>query len=87
MAGSAEQDNRVQIPNGTAAVNVRTYLQDESRSLEQSGKAEDISGRNPRIVHKSEDLQNEDPPFSAEIRRIVCHGNTAVVPFSGATVL
>ena len=43
MAIPAEQDNRVKIPNGTAAVSAQDDLDlGENRSLEKSGKASKI---------------------------------------------
>ena len=48
MAQLAEQENRVKIPDGTAAVSAEGDLLGENRSLEQSGKAEEIRrGSNP----------------------------------------
>ena len=40
----AEQDNRVRLPNGTAAVSSLVSLLGESQSLEQSGKAKRYVG-------------------------------------------
>jgi len=40
MALLDEQENRVRIPNGTAAVCAKTHSLDESQSLGRPGKAE-----------------------------------------------
>ena len=74
---SAEQENRVKIPNGTAAVSAEVPSFDESRSLKQFGKAEGIVELLLRM-RKSEDLRT---CFNAPRNTVAqCHGKSAVVP-------
>ena len=55
---SAEQDNRVKIPNGTAAVCGMMFSYGESQSLGKPGKAESIAGvpsaEKPRVRRPTE---------------------------------
>ena len=65
MAPAAEQDNRVKVPDGTAAVCAEVRSFGESRSLGKPGKAEQNVGVHPH-KHKSEDLRSVlSSPFCA----------------------
>ena len=81
MAQAAEQDNRVQIPDGTAAVSAEGTL-GESQSLDifREGEAP-VQVCNHLHRHKSEDLRISYLPFPACIRETPLSRKTAVAPF------
>jgi hypothetical protein len=66
---AAEQDNRVQIPNGTAAVSVMGRLFDESQSLgDREGKAL-RKGRNLLCKNASQKTYESDSPSFCAVRK------------------
>jgi hypothetical protein len=87
MASSAEQDNRVRIPDGTAAVSAQVPSFGESRSLDEirEGRGQ-RRGPQPHR-HKSEDLRDGVSPALCVYTERVCHGKTAVAPIFGATAI
>ena len=87
MAVSAEQDNRVKIPNGTAAVNAELVLGRKPVTGSNSGKARiGAGGCNPSYRHKSEDLRKWILRPSRDYEGCVCRRKPAAAPNMGAAV-
>ena len=73
----AEQDNQVQILNGTAAVSVFRFPFGESRSLEKSGKAGDPGSSLPKAQVRRPTEQSKTGPADDGVRGFFVRGKTA----------